>query len=137
MSVGMTPRYRNLTVARSAGLVPHPENAHGLGKLGLRSIGSVLRSPPGKTCSSQLRELLQRSQALVFVAVSVNIDRILKFKGLRERALQAVLLLLSVVLVSIIGGACYLARVRTRGGMIFAIAGAVGNAWVLMVEIRR
>src|SRR5918911_3523839 len=40
---------------------------------------------------------------LVFVAVSINIDRILKFGGLPERALQAVLLLLSVVLVSIIG----------------------------------
>jgi modulator of FtsH protease len=40
---------------------------------------------------------------LVFVAVSINIDRILKFVGLPERALQAVLLLLSVVLVSIIG----------------------------------
>jgi hypothetical protein len=40
---------------------------------------------------------------LVFVAVSINIDRILKFEGLPERALQTVLLLLSVALVSIIG----------------------------------
>ena len=40
---------------------------------------------------------------LVFVAVSINIDRILKYQGLPERALQSVLLLLSVVLVSIIG----------------------------------
>jgi len=40
---------------------------------------------------------------LVFVAVAINIDRILKFKGLPERALETVLLLLSVVLVSIIG----------------------------------
>ena len=55
---------------------------------------------------------------LVFVAVSINIDRILKFKGLPARALQTVLLLLSVVLVSIIG-------------LI------PGNAWVLMVEILR
>jgi hypothetical protein len=40
---------------------------------------------------------------LVFVAVSINIERILKFEGLPERALETVLLLLSVVLVSIIG----------------------------------
>jgi hypothetical protein len=40
---------------------------------------------------------------LVFVAVSINVERILKFEGLPERALQTVLLLLSVVLVSIIG----------------------------------
>jgi hypothetical protein len=32
---------------------------------------------------------------LVFVAVSINIDRILKFNGLPERALQTVLLLCS------------------------------------------
>ena len=40
---------------------------------------------------------------LVFVAVSINIEAILKSEGLPERALQTVLLLLSVVLVSIIG----------------------------------
>jgi modulator of FtsH protease len=139
---------------------------------------------------------------LVFVAVSINIDRILKFDGLPERALQTVLLLLSVVLVSIIGlipgqshialgaellgealvfgvaaaillrrslpsspapvswrlgrqaavaagtvplvigGASLLAETGgglywTAGGIIFAIAGAVLNAWVLMVEILR
>lgn len=39
---------------------------------------------------------------LVFVAVSINLERILQFKGLPERALETVLLLLSVVLVSII-----------------------------------
>lgn len=40
---------------------------------------------------------------LVFVAVSINIDRILKLRGVPERALQTVLLLLTVVLVSLIG----------------------------------
>jgi hypothetical protein len=40
---------------------------------------------------------------LVFVAVSINIERILRFEGLPERALETVLLLLSVVIVSIIG----------------------------------
>jgi len=139
---------------------------------------------------------------LVFVAVSINIDRILKSAGLPERALQTVLLLLSVVLTSIIGlipgqsrialgaellgealllgaiiemllirslpprsaprswrlirqvvvaagtvpliigGASILAHgggglYWTVSGMIFAIAGAVANAWVLMVEILR
>jgi modulator of FtsH protease len=139
---------------------------------------------------------------LVFVAVSINVDRILKFKGLPERALETVLLLLSVVIVSIIGlipaqsatalgiellvvslvfgisiahlsgqglppgaepGRWLLGRLLIRGagtvpfvlgsisllagdggglywiaaGIIFAIAGAVGNAWVLLVEILR
>jgi hypothetical protein len=40
---------------------------------------------------------------LVFVAVSINIDRILKLPGIPDRALETVLLLLSVVLVSIVG----------------------------------
>jgi hypothetical protein len=39
---------------------------------------------------------------LVFVAVSINVDRILRVHGLPERALATVLLLLSVVLVSLI-----------------------------------
>jgi hypothetical protein len=39
---------------------------------------------------------------LVFVAVSINVERILQFKGLPERALATVLLLLCVVLVSLI-----------------------------------
>jgi hypothetical protein len=39
---------------------------------------------------------------LVFVAVSINVERILQFKGLPERALATVLLLLSVVLVALI-----------------------------------
>lgn len=39
---------------------------------------------------------------LVFVAVSINVERILQFRGLPERALATVLLLLSVVLVALI-----------------------------------
>jgi hypothetical protein len=35
--------------------------------------------------------------------VSINVERILKFPGLPERALETVLLLLAVVLVSLIG----------------------------------
>lgn len=40
---------------------------------------------------------------LVFVAVSINVDRILQFQGLPDRALATVMLLLSVVLVSLLG----------------------------------
>lgn len=39
---------------------------------------------------------------LVFVAVSINLDRILAYKGLPERALQTVLMLGLVVLISIL-----------------------------------
>jgi modulator of FtsH protease len=39
---------------------------------------------------------------LVFVAVSINIDRILRFRGLPERALETVVLLLAVVVVAIL-----------------------------------
>ena len=38
---------------------------------------------------------------LVFVAVSINVERILRFRGLPERGLLTVLLLLSVVIVSL------------------------------------
>ena len=40
---------------------------------------------------------------LVFVAVSINIDRILSLEGVPERALATVLTLLMVVCVSIVG----------------------------------
>jgi hypothetical protein len=40
---------------------------------------------------------------LVFVAVSINIERILRFPGLPERALETVLLLLAALLVSVVG----------------------------------
>ncbi len=40
---------------------------------------------------------------LLFVAVSINLDRILSEKGLPERALEAVLLLVAVLVISIIG----------------------------------
>jgi hypothetical protein len=140
---------------------------------------------------------------LVFVAISINIERILKFEGLPERGLETVLLLLGVLIVSLVGlipsqghaalgiellavsltlGAV-LARlptihettsaedprswvlgrwaVRLAGtillmigalstlvasggglywivaGIVFAIIGAVTNAWVLLVEILR
>jgi hypothetical protein len=139
---------------------------------------------------------------LVFVAVSINVERILQFKGLPERALATVLLLLCVVLVSLVAlmpgqdrmalaaellgtGLAFaglilwltspgraghdrsLAHVASHwllialgtipfavgavslwveaggglywiaAGVILATAGAVANAWVLLVEILR
>ncbi len=139
---------------------------------------------------------------LVFVAVSINIERILKYPGLPERALETVLLLLGVLLVSIVGlvpaqshaalgiellvvslaiggviaalpathetdepkpriwlwsrwavrlagtvplivgGASVLASTGgglywVAAGIVFAIVGAISNAWVLLVEILR
>ena len=40
---------------------------------------------------------------LVFVAVSINIERILALPGVPERALQTLLVLLSIVIVSVLG----------------------------------
>jgi len=139
---------------------------------------------------------------LVFVAVSINVERILSYQGLPERALETVLLLLDVLLISIVSlipgqshaalgaelfvvtflfgavignlttiqeargdepGRWRLGRwiVRIAGtvpliigslcvltasggglywivaGIVFAVAGAVTNAWVLLVEILR
>ena len=139
---------------------------------------------------------------LVFVAVSINVDRILKLPGIPERALETVLLLLAVLLLSIVGlipsqsnealgievlalalvSSGVIGRLERRSlpetpqppsqvllriflivaatlpmivggaslvaesggglywivaGMVFATAGAVANAWVLMVEILR
>lgn len=136
------------------------------------------------------------------MAISLNVDRILKLKGVPERAHVTVLLLLTVVLVSIVGlipdqsstalgaellglglllaiviggltiqslpepprdrswvisrlllsalgtvpvivgAASLLAETGgglywVVGGIVFAIAGAVENGWVLMIEILR
>ncbi len=140
---------------------------------------------------------------LVFVAVSINLDRILGEAGLPDRALETLLLLVAVLLVSIVGLipgqssgalgaellfvsltiATVIARLPTIGlatsfvpprswlwtrwglrlvgtvpfviggasvlldaggglywvvaGIVFAIVGAIANAWVLLVEILR
>lgn len=140
---------------------------------------------------------------LLFVAVSINLDRIIGEAGLPDRALETVLLLLLVLLVSIVGlipgqsngalgtellfvslaVALIVLRLPTVGaasdftpprswlwtrwalrltgtapfavgalsllleaggglywvaaGVVFAITGAIANAWVLLVEILR
>jgi modulator of FtsH protease len=135
---------------------------------------------------------------LVFVAVSINIERIIKYPGLPERSLETLLFLVLVLLLSVVclipgqghvalglelllvslaiggyvsqlplvqGGSRDRRRERwgvrvtatvpfligsisllvsvggglywVAGGVVFAIAGAVANAWVLLVEILR
>ena len=139
---------------------------------------------------------------LVFVAVSINIQRILEFPGLPERALETILLLMAVLVVSIVslvpgqghvalgvelllvslvigGGIFRLPTARSDlqheppvwiwsrwavrltamvpmalagatvlvesggglywlvAGIVFAVSGAIANAWVLLVEILR
>lgn len=139
---------------------------------------------------------------LVFVAVSINLDRILGLPGLPERGLETVLLLSTVLVVSVVGlvpgqshvalglellavvlpiGAGIARLPATRGegdsdprawlwsrwglraaaivplllgglsvlfqsggglywvvaGIVLAVAGAIANAWVLLVEILR
>jgi len=64
---------------------------------------------------------------LVFVAVSINVERILRFPGLPERALATVMLLLSVVLVSLIGLVPGQSQAALAGelfavGLVFAVA---------------
>ena len=69
---------------------------------------------------------------LVFVAVSINIDRILAGEGLPDRALQTVLILLLAVCVSIVGlipgqdhialGAELLVLTALFGGVILRLA---------------
>jgi hypothetical protein len=71
---------------------------------------------------------------LVFVAVSINIERILKFPGLPERALETVLLLLSVVVISIIGlvpGQDHVAL-----GIELLIAGLLGATVIWRIALR-
>jgi hypothetical protein len=65
---------------------------------------------------------------LVFVAVSINVDRILRFQGLPERALATVMLLLSVVLVSLIG----LMPGQSRGALAGELLG-VGLVFAVVI----
>lgn len=63
---------------------------------------------------------------LVFVAVSINIDHILEFEGLPERALETLILLLGAVVISLFGLAP--GQGSTALGLELAFAGAVGVA---------
>jgi hypothetical protein len=57
---------------------------------------------------------------LVFVAVSINIERIIQHSGLPERALQTVILLLAAVVASVFG---LIPQSRTALGVELLVAG--------------
>jgi modulator of FtsH protease len=71
---------------------------------------------------------------LVFVAVSINLERILKFPGLPERALETVLLLLNVVVVSIIG--LIPGQDHNALGIELMIVGLVATTAIWMIAFR-
>jgi len=72
---------------------------------------------------------------LVFVAVSINVDRILKYAGLPERGLETVLLLMTVLLVSLFGLVPGQSP-RALGVELFVLAGCVGGAVLRLPTIR-
>jgi hypothetical protein len=80
---------------------------------------------------------------LVSVAVSINIERILKFAGLPECGVETLVLLLTVLLVSLTGLIPGRSAEREPPALADrplvkrAILGASLNAWVLLVEILR
>lgn len=64
---------------------------------------------------------------LLFVAISINLERIIGEQGLPERGLEAVLMLVSVLLVSIVG----LVPGQSRGvfgAELFVVAAALASA---------
>lgn len=71
---------------------------------------------------------------LLFVAVSVNIQDILKNAGLPARALQTLLLLLSAVVVSLVG--LIPAQSTTALGAELLAVGLAFGGWVLVLAAR-
>ncbi len=71
---------------------------------------------------------------LLFVAVSVNIQDILKYAGLPTRALQTLLLLLSAVVVSLVG--LIPGQSTTALGAELLAIGLVFGGWVLVLAAR-
>ncbi len=70
---------------------------------------------------------------LVFVAVSINLERILAFAGLPDRALETVVLLLGVVVVSVIG---LVPQGRDALGVELIVAGACLASAVAALIVR-
>jgi hypothetical protein len=74
---------------------------------------------------------------LLFVAVSINVERIIRYAGLPERGLEALGLLLAVLIVSVAGllpgqghvalGLELLGITAALGGMLFAIPVSLGE----------
>jgi modulator of FtsH protease len=71
---------------------------------------------------------------LLFVAVSINAERIVALPGLPERALEALAILLGAVVVSVLGLAPGLGR--TALGTLLVIAGAIVTAAVAVLVAR-
>jgi hypothetical protein len=77
---------------------------------------------------------------LVFVAVSINIERIIKYPGLPERALETLLFLVVVLLVSIIGlipGQSHVALGAELLVVSLAIGGGITRLRTIQVESGR
>jgi hypothetical protein len=111
--------------------------------------------------TSDWSELFVASAALaglVSVAVSINVERILEFPGLPERALSTrslpegspptpellgrLFLWAGGTVPFVVGGASLIAETGgglywIAAGILLGIVGGVANAWVLLVEIRR
>ena len=67
---------------------------------------------------------------LVFVAISINLERILALRGVPERGLETILLLMLVLIVSVIGlipGQGHVALALELLGVALAVGAAVGR----------
>jgi modulator of FtsH protease len=71
---------------------------------------------------------------LVFVAVSINVERILQYRGLPERGLVAVLLLLGAVVVSLFG--LVPDQSQEAFGVEVLVVGVVLCAAILLLTLR-
>jgi hypothetical protein len=71
---------------------------------------------------------------LVFVAVSINLDRILKLPGVPDRALQTVLMFLSVVVVSLLG--LFPGQSRTALGLELIFVAVFFSAFIGTAGVR-
>jgi hypothetical protein len=68
---------------------------------------------------------------LLFVAVSINLERILSYRGLPERALETLLLLLGVLVVSIVG------LIPAQSNVAFGLELLVVSGVVAVIIFRR
>lgn len=70
---------------------------------------------------------------LVFVAVSINVDRIIGYRGLPERSLSTVLLLLGVVVVCLL---CLVPQSRTALGVELLVESVVLTTALVTMTLR-
>jgi modulator of FtsH protease len=72
---------------------------------------------------------------LLFVAVSINLERILAYKGLPERALETLLLLLTVLVISVVG--LIPAQSNVALGLELLVVSGLATAVVFRLPSRR